>query len=110
MGDPVESISLQTLVADIDDNNMILKMDCEGSEFDIVLNSSNQLLRRFQSIHMELHANCNENPHYHDPELVRNKLTSAGFVQVWKNPVVLFNAQYEIVGHMDIWVEKWIRT
>jgi FkbM family methyltransferase len=110
MGDPVESISLQTLVADIDDNNMILKMDCEGSEFDIVLNSSNQLLRRFKSIHMELHANCNENPQYHDPELVRTKLTSAGFVQVWKNPIALFNAQHEIVGYMDIWVEKWIRT
>lgn len=109
MGDPVSSISLETLVADIEDNNMILKLDCEGSEFDIVLNSSNQLLRRFKSIHMELHANCNENPQYHDPALVRNKLIEAGFEQVWQNPIALFNADHQIIGYMDIWVEKWIR-
>jgi FkbM family methyltransferase len=108
-GDRVDTITLETIVKDIFDPNMILKLDCEGSEFEIVLSSPVQLLRRFKSIHLEIHGDCNENPAYHDPDLVRNKLTQSGFHRVWQQGMVSFTNDGQISGTLPVWVEKWIR-
>lgn len=108
-GDPVQTISLQTLVSHVPHTNMILKLDCEGSEFDILLTSSDQLLRRFQSIHLEIHGNCNPNPVFHDPDMVRNRLAQAGFQRVSQHGLVSYDSQGNITGNLPVWVEKYVR-
>ena len=108
-GDPVQTITLETLVKDLVDDNILLKLDCEGSEFDILLNSSHQLLRRFKSIHLEIHGDCNENPDYHDPDLIRNRLSHANFTRVRQHGLVAYDDQGMVTGSLPVWVEKWVR-
>ena len=37
------------------DENLVLKMDCEGSEYRIILNTDKKILRKFTQIIMEYH-------------------------------------------------------
>jgi hypothetical protein len=39
-----------------DDNDMVLQMDIEGGEFDVLIETSTQLLRRFRMIGIEFHG------------------------------------------------------
>lgn len=43
------------------ENCDLLKMDCEGSEFEIILNSDTEILRKIKSIAMEYHESENHN-------------------------------------------------
>ncbi len=62
----------------------LLKIDCEGGEFDILLNAPDALLRRFQNICLEYHDALTA---HHHGELVE-RFKAAGFdVSVYPNPV-----------------------
>lgn len=62
----------------------LLKLDCEGAEYDILLNSPVECIDRIQRIAMEYHDHTT--PHTHD-ELV-DFLTGIGFrVEIFHNPV-----------------------
>lgn len=50
--------------------NIILKMDCEGCEYESILNSSNETLRRFSQIQIEYHKG---------PQKLVKRLIHAGF-------------------------------
>lgn len=63
-------ISLKDIVDKFEINEAILKVDCEGREYDIILNSPDELLRRFDHIVMEYHYGF---------ESLRDKLRGAGF-------------------------------
>ena len=49
------SITLEQMIQGVNDENMILKMDCEGSEYTILLNAKIETIRRFEFIHIEIH-------------------------------------------------------
>lgn len=51
----VKSISLDEIVKRYDINNGILKIDCEGCEYDIIANSRKETLQRFDEIFVEYH-------------------------------------------------------
>ena len=70
-------ISLRDIVDKFDINNGVLKIDCEGREYDIILNSSDELLRRFDYIIMEYHYGF---------ENLRDKLQAAGFSVKYGKP------------------------
>ena len=62
-GNAIKCISLEEAVAYGDDgsDDMVLKLDCEGSEFEILLNSPRELIRRFSTIFIEIHDEMNPN-------------------------------------------------
>lgn len=69
----IETIKIKDVLDDInDDGKLVLKMDCEGSEFDIV---SNEDLTMFNEIIMECHSQITGL----NKEIIGDKLKSGGF-------------------------------
>lgn len=66
----VPAVSLEEAIGDGCD---LLKMDCEGAEFDLLLNTSPEALRRMGRLIVELHQRVG------DPEKVRTRLDDLGF-------------------------------
>lgn len=110
IGDPVTSVSLQKLLNDhfIVDNDMVLKLDCEGSEFNIIMTAKCDFMRRFKSIHIELHGSTNANPAWRDTEVIRQRLTEFGFIKV-KSTQQFDYTDPNNPQPQDIFVEKWVR-
>jgi FkbM family methyltransferase len=71
----VESTTLERFFAEHGiDRIHFLKLDCEGSEFDILLNAPDTLLAKLDKISMEVHPSGS-----HNPEDLRRFLVSKGF-------------------------------
>lgn len=111
LGDPVNSITLQKLLNDnfILDNDMILKLDCEGSEFNVIMTATREFLRRFKSIHIEMHGGTNDNPAWKDVSVLKQRLSDLGF------RAVKSSQQYDWADANNpkpeqIFVEKWVRV
>ena len=71
----------QLLVLFPEKDDIVLKMDCEGMEYDSLLSSSSDTLRRFESITLEVH----EIDKLH--ELLPKYLEFHGFEIEWRKPV-----------------------
>lgn len=108
-GESTPTITLEKFLVDnrINHNNMVLKIDCEGSEFDILLSTRNDILQRFETIYMELHGDTHQV--YKDPNIVRNKLVEAGFVLSKQMPLLGKNEFGEWIS-LNIFCEKWKRV
>lgn len=104
-GDIVKTITLKTLLEreNIQGNDIVLKMDCEGSEFEILENCSSDLLRRFSTIFIEIHGNI---PPYKDVNIVRNIFTVSDFELSSSIPIVTYHDTYE--EEIGVYVEKWV--
>lgn len=82
--DGSKKISINTIsLKDIFENNKIkkcdyLKMDCEGAEYEILLNASKKLLKKINSISMEYHKNG-------DVDKLKNFLEKNDFKVIIKN-------------------------
>jgi len=79
-GSTVPAITLKNIIPD-NDENLVLKMDCEGSEYSIILNTDKKILRKFTQIIMEYHFG------YQNLKL---KLESAGFTVTTTKPCHVF--------------------
>lgn len=80
----VEAITLDDLLAQVGGHCDFLKMDCEGSEFEILLNASCQTLSHFSHICLEYHDGFTPYSHV---DLARH-LEGCGFVvKTTVNPV-----------------------
>lgn len=75
----VYTITLSDLLGNCEGNDIVLKIDCEGSEYDILLNASNESMARVGRILIEMHADLH--PVYKGFEVLHDKLTSFGFVR-----------------------------
>ena len=109
-GDLVMTMTLQTLLKtqNILGNDLVLKLDCEGAEFNILLTASNDLIRRFGIVYMEVHDRANEDPKWHDSNMIGNKMMEAGFKQVKRFTI---QGKDEARGTFDlgVYVDKWVR-
>ncbi|MDE1856892.1 MAG: FkbM family methyltransferase [Candidatus Micrarchaeota archaeon] len=65
------------------DDDAVLKIDCEGCEYEIILNSSNKTLRKFSTIMLEYHNG------YVDLE---RKLVDAGFEVSHTGPAFVYDS------------------
>jgi FkbM family methyltransferase len=110
-GDAVETITLATVLDryNVVGDDLVMKIDCEGSEFNILLPAPVELLRRFNIIYMEVHANTNENPAYHDVKLIENKMIASGFNLAKRFTYYSYNEKGESF-HIGVYVEKWVRV
>ena len=81
----VAAIALETVINRLPDQRCdLLKIDCEGGEFDIILNSSPEVLKQIDRITLEYHNGYTE--HTHTDLLVH--LQRAGFnTRLESNPV-----------------------
>lgn len=111
IGELTKTITLETFLEreNIQGDDLVLKMDCEGSEFNILYSTSKKTLRRFGVIYFEVHGDTNTNPLFKDTEVVRNYLRVMGFEQVHKIGQYYFEDGKEPVP-MDVFVEKWVRV
>jgi hypothetical protein len=108
----VHTIDLKDIVAKTSGEDLILKMDCEGGEWDILLHQDADTIRKFVHIAMELH--CNVHPEYNDPSVMHKKLESCGFVLVYSAPFAEW--EYDQQGNVTSWtnlpvgLEIWKRV
>ena len=86
-GKKVKINSLESIVRKYKIENAVLKMDCEGCEYDIILNSSSNVLRKFDQMIIETHYGC---------EKIEDKLKNSGFeVRHVNNGVLLSKVENE---------------
>lgn len=109
-GDEVKTIKLETFLKryNISDNDMILKLDCETSEFDILMSTGIEVLRRFSIITLEIHGFRHTKPEYQNPAVIEQRLTEAGFIRASQVREILY--ENNIPTYQPITVEKWIRN
>ena len=69
-GIPVKLLTLRDIIELYDIDNAVLKIDCEGCEYETVLMSDRQTLRKFDQIQIEFH---------HGARRLVKKLRSYGF-------------------------------
>ncbi|MCL5423742.1 MAG: FkbM family methyltransferase [Candidatus Marsarchaeota archaeon] len=81
-GKNIRVYSLSDLIKKFNLTNVILKMDCEGFEYESILTTENSMLRKFSQIFLEYH--------YYYEDLVK-KLRSAGFKVTVTMPIYLYN-------------------
>ena len=80
-GKEIKTISLKTLLNVYNIESAVLKMDCEGCEYNI-LNENNNTLRCFKRIQLEYHYGY---------EKIKNRLEEAGFTVKYTEPKKNFN-------------------
>lgn len=109
-GHAVTTIALTTLLLqeNIIDDELVLKMDVEGSEFDIILTSPPEVLCKFSTIYLEVHNNTNPNPHYHNAKIIQEKLESCGFEKTFELPLMWFGFDGSIT-ELGVYNQKYIR-
>lgn len=78
----VDTITIENIINDYDINPYILKMDCEGCEYDIILNSD---LSMFKEIYFEYHENFTRISH----KLLIEQLEKQGFELIDKEELPL---------------------
>ncbi len=82
----IETVSLRQIAALVPGSDGLLKLDCEGSEYEIILESDSATLRQFAEIILEFH--------YGHANL-RDRLLAAGFhVAILKRPTYFFHATW----------------
>lgn len=91
-GARVASISLSSIVERYRLRDAILKIDCEGSEYEILCNSSRKTLRAFKQIELEYH--------YGKERLIKS-LTNAGFAVQSNGPEKIYARQVKN-PHMEM--------
>jgi FkbM family methyltransferase len=86
----VKSISLSDLLNFLDiEDEVILKMDCEGAEYNILYSASKDDIRRFKIIFIEVHGHPMTDK---NPESLLNYLVSMGYEKQWED--VFFEEVY----------------
>lgn len=74
----VYTTSLHELIKNVESSDVLLKISCEGSEYDIIMNALPEDMNRVTRIVLE--SNANTHPLYKGFDLLENKLKSFGFV------------------------------
>ena len=70
-------VSLETIIKAYPDKPMILKLDCEGCEYEAILNSTPSVLKNFSQIQIEYHYGYKN---------LKSKLEEAGFTVRYTEP------------------------
>lgn len=79
-GGKVETVSLSSLVNRYDIHDGILKIDCEGWEYDILLNAPEEILQRFSRVLIEYHYGF---------EKLEARFNALGFVTQHTPPIAI---------------------
>ena len=91
VGEDISTITVKTLLNNFepDDNDITLKIDIEGSEYDVILNMEQEVASRFSTLFIEIHAEVHNK--YKGFGIIKDKLKGLGFTEVNNCPMVLFD-------------------
>jgi FkbM family methyltransferase len=73
----VSTITLSQILNLCENDDILLKIDCEGAEYDILLNATDNEMQRISTIVLEIHGDLH--PIYKGHEIIYEKLKSFGF-------------------------------
>ncbi len=100
----VKTVTLTDLLSYTNEKNVYLKMDCEGSEYDILLSATEEDMNKITTIGLEIHRDLH--PIYKDDEVIYEKLREFGFKQqtcnrlgMWYGNTVFKESPYSV----EIW-------
>lgn len=107
----VQSITLETLLKLSYGDDIFLKLDCEGAEYDIIMNATKDSMKRIKTLVMEVHSDLH--PVYKGREILANKLIELGFKNTKYDPVYYFvydnNGTVLSVTNLPYSNERWER-
>jgi FkbM family methyltransferase len=92
----VPTISLETILKLCPGDDIFLKLDCEGAEYDIIMTATPESFNRIKTIVLEVHSDLH--PVYKGREVLENKLKELGFRNIKIDPIYFFN--YDLSGNM----------
>jgi len=105
----VETISLQTLMSYLKTDEVYLKCDCEGAEYDLLLNATEQDLARIKYIAIEIHEDLH--PKFKGSKILHDKFLKSGFHRIQEKRIFYWDLdQYGNKINMrpsDTVVEIW---
>lgn len=81
----VSSVTLKNLLNMVDGDDVFLKIDCEGSEYDILMNMSKEDMDRISTLAIEVHLDLH--PTYKGLEVIEEKIKSFGLKLVDRKQV-----------------------
>jgi len=98
----VYSVTLNNLLDMVDGSNVFLKMDCEGAEYDILMNASEEDMERITTIALEVHGDLH--PKYRGIEVIQQKLESFGFTLKDRKHIGAWDigSQGEMINYRDL--------
>jgi FkbM family methyltransferase len=73
----VETITFDYILDNINSNDILLKLDCEGGEYDVIMNTSFGNMERISEIMLEIHTDLH--PQYKGKEIIEERLRQFGF-------------------------------
>lgn len=88
----VESITLNTILKFCIGDDILLKLDCEGAEYDIIMNATPESFKRIKTIVMEVHSDLH--PVYKGRKVLEDKLIEFGYKNTKLTPVYYFTCDH----------------
>jgi FkbM family methyltransferase len=86
---PIETISFHDLLNNFDSDSIVLKIDCEGSEYDIIYGASWEDIRRCSTILIEMHEDLGMLAGQTGLiNKLKDHLNKMGFIEKWATTVV----------------------
>lgn len=73
----VETITFSDIMDRIQGHDILLKLDCEGGEYDVILNAKPEHLTRINEIMMEIHTDLH--PKHKGKDIIMKQLQDSGF-------------------------------
>ena len=91
----VETISLQDLVNSVEtmydpQSDMVLKLDVEGSEYDIILDAPQEVFKKFSTIYLEIHSELHPDPARRGFDTLLAYLDNLGFKVTYKKSLIIY--------------------
>ena len=107
----VKTISLASLLKkhNIEGTELVLKLDIEGHEFNVLLNTPIDVLSRFKTIFVEVHNDMNPNPNFREIKKIAEHLENNGFKKTFEIPLLWFGID-GTVTQTGVWNEKYERV
>ena len=107
----VNTITFEQLMSHTYSHDVIVKLDCEGAEFDIMLHTPDQVFDRIRCIHIEIHENLH--PEHKHRQVIQDRLTQLGFHRTTSKNIGMnwFDAQGNFIrwDAGDFFVETWTK-
>lgn len=97
----VRSLSLTTILKMVDGDNILLKLDCEGAEYDILLNATQEEMDRINEVVLEIHTDLH--PTFKGKEILENKLKEFGFTMTKSDQIYWYEVDH--LGNKFNWKE-----
>lgn len=105
----VHGVEFGSLLNMFDGDDIYLKVDCEGAEYDIILGATKEQLDRVSDIVMEIHTDLH--PVHKGAEVIEEKLRSCGFYEIEKQQVYFWPANDPTnMTPLPVVVVRWSKT